>query len=112
MLLDKARKKTRFLTQAIYQLELDNIAVVTSRVEDYQASQCFDSIICRAFSSIRNFIHNSRHLCCNNGRWLAMKAAQYQDELADLECEYSVHDLTVPGLSAERKLISIENRRK
>lgn len=104
-LLDSNGKKTRFLLQAKSQFHLDNIDVVHSRAENYHTERCFDAIICRAVMSIREMIDKTRHLCCKNGQFLAMKAGYPVGELKDVKNPVTVHQLTVPGLQAKRHLV-------
>ena len=50
MLLDSRSKRTTFLNQVKIELKLNNVNIVTSRVENYNKDK-FDVIISRAFSS-------------------------------------------------------------
>lgn len=109
-LLDSNGKRTRFLTQVVAELELKNVAVVRTRIEDYQPSCQFNSIVSRAFASIADFLASSGRLCAANGRILAMKGAVPEDELAHLAPSYAlagVHTLRIPGLDAERCLVHL-----
>lgn len=95
-LLDSNSKKTRFLKQAKQQLELQNVEIVHSRVEDYQPEQGFDTVISRAFASICDMLRGSQHLACDNGRFLAMKGVPPTEELQQLPAGFSldtVHSL-------------------
>lgn len=107
-LLDSNGKKTRFLLQAVSELEISNVAVVQSRVENYQTATCFDAIIFRAVKSIPEMISKTQHLCCKSGQFLAMKALYPEEELQNLSNPFTVQALSVPGLDAERHVIIIE----
>jgi len=110
VLLDSNIKKIRFVTQVCMSLKLDRVEVVHARVDQYRRDQGFDLIISRAFASVLDFYHQSRHLLSRQGRLLAMKSAHCQAEIADLEkagLEYRVHALSVPGLYKGRRLIEI-----
>lgn len=111
VLLDSAGKKTIFLTQVVRTLNLSNVTVVNDRVEKYKPAFCFDSILSRAFSSLKQFIEYTSHLCCADGQFLAMKGELPQDEINALGSEYSpiVYDLQIEGLDAKRHLIVINN---
>ncbi len=61
-LLDSNGKKTRFLFQTITELNLKNTVVINDRVENYRSSESFDILISRAYSSIAQFITQTRHL--------------------------------------------------
>ncbi len=110
-LIDSVAKKTAFLLQAKMELGLDNVSVVTSRVEDYRPETGFDVITSRAFSDLREFVALTHHLLNPAGRWLAMKGLNPHGELALLQDSVKVsanHVLVVPGLDATRHLIVLE----
>lgn len=110
-LLDSNGKKIRFVTQAISTLQLTNVQVIQSRVENFTPEICFDTIVSRAFSSIAEFLKLTQHLCCKDGCWLAMKGEYPSAELAELSKEYlvNVYDLKIPGLDAKRHIVKITN---
>jgi 16S rRNA (guanine527-N7)-methyltransferase len=108
VLLDKTEKKTRFITQVAFAIGLKNLSVVTDRVENHQDTQGFSTIISRAVSSTAELIQNSRHLCSNGGRWLAMKSTNTAEEVATLPYPYQQVNLKIPGLDAVRTLICVE----
>jgi 16S rRNA (guanine527-N7)-methyltransferase len=130
-LIDSIAKKTAFLLQAKTELGLDNVYVVTSRVEDYrpplpnpppQAGEGekagpklingFDVITSRAFSDLKEFVTLTRHLLKPGGCWLAMKGLYPNEEIALLPAGVKVradHALAVPGLDATRHLIVLES---
>ena len=106
--LDSNGKKTRFLTQVKLELKLDNLQVIHSRVEEYQPELPFTGIVSRAFSSMENFTHWTRHLGDSETRWLAMKGVHPADELVALPTDFrldSEHALTVPGCQGQRHLL-------
>lgn len=111
VLLDSNGKKTRFLLQTVRDLQLDNVSVENIRVEDYHPGYRFDQIISRAFSSIRDMVELSEHLCTKNGEFLAMKGVYPEAEMADLPKGFKVsseHELTTTGLAGERNLICMK----
>lgn len=113
VLLDSNGKKTRFLTHVIQQLKLLNVEVVQSRVENYQPSDCFDSVISRAFSELNTFVKQTQHLACENGLFLAMKGQYPHEELNILNEAYqlmAVYPLTNTGLLAQRHLICVQRK--
>ncbi len=107
-LLDSNGKKARFLIQAKSELGIENVDIVHSRAECYHTEPCFDVIIFRAVKSIREMIDKTRHLCCKNGRFFAMKGGYPLAELKAITNPAIVHALTVPGLNAERHLVIAE----
>lgn len=110
-LIDSIAKKTAFLLQAKAELGLQNLHVVTGRVEDFRPETGFDVITSRAFSDLREFVTLTRHLLKPGGRWLAMKGLYPNEEIALLPPGVKVsadHALVVPGLEASRHLIVLE----
>ena len=109
-LLDSNGKRTRFLIQAVAELQLTNVSVVRSRVEDYQPAHRFDSIVSRAFATLADLAVGAGRLCAPEGRLLAMKGVFPDDELARLPpgyCVVGVYLLHVPHLEAERHLVHL-----
>lgn len=106
--LDSNGKKTRFQTQVKLELKLANLEVVHSRVENFQPAQPFAGIVSRAFSSLADFAHWTRHLGDTETCWLAMKGQYPHDELAALPADFRVeaeHVLQVPGCQGQRHLL-------
>lgn len=109
-LLDSNGKRTRFLIQAVAELQLPNVSVVRSRVEDYQPDTLFNSVVSRAFATLADMAANAGRLCAPDGRLLAMKGVFPDDELARLPPGYvvvGVYPLHVPHLEAERHLVHL-----
>lgn len=111
VLLDKNSKKTRFLTQACAELNLGNVSVVHSRSEDFQPSDCFDSILSRALGTIRMFVETTRHLLCEQGVEIAMKGKLPQEEIDDIPNDFvakSITRLNIKGTNVERHIICLQ----
>lgn len=114
VLLDSNSKKIRFLIQVIHELNLKNVDVVHSRLEDFHPNQCFDSILTRAFAAIKVMLEVTKHLICPDGVFLAMKGIYPEKELAEIPSEFTVvnvHELKIQGLNAKRHLICIKGNR-
>lgn len=112
-LVDTNGKKTRFLFQVVHDLDLQNVDIVHTRVENWRASLLFDAVICRAYSSLSGIVETCGHLLASEGKILAMKGLIPTDELREVEKHYiveHVHALTVPGLEGERNLIVLTRR--
>lgn len=108
VLLDSNAKKTRFLTQAVTELALDNASVAHCRVEDYHPSRLFDTVISRAFSSLDEFVRATARLCRPGGRLLAMKGPLAARETVAGEYRVlAIHPLAVPGLQASRCVVEV-----
>lgn len=110
VLLDSNSKKTRFVTQAINELQLANVVVERARAEDFRPSRPFDTIVSRAFTSLAEMLRMTQHLCAPDGVFLAMKGAYPADELRAMPGGFEVRRVervTVPGLHAERHVIEV-----
>lgn len=109
VLLDSNGKKTRFVRQAVLELGLDNVIVQHLRVEAYQPSEGFDTLIARAFSALPRIVEMTRHLRRPDSRLLAMKAGKLEQELAPLgpDVVSRVIPLRVPYTQGERCLIEV-----
>jgi 16S rRNA (guanine527-N7)-methyltransferase len=107
VLLDSNAKKTRFVQQAILELGLKNVQVATSRVENYQPQQRFDSVVCRAFASLNDILKLTTHLFNDDGMLLAMKGQQPDEELAAIHLPCQIIPIAVPQVEAERCLVCI-----
>lgn len=110
VLLDSNGKKTRFLLQVKFELQLENVEVVNSRVEQFKASEGFDMVIARAFSSASHIIDLTRHLVRSGGTFLLMKGVVNPLELEPLQSQgyaFDVLPLDVPHLDEQRHLIAI-----
>jgi len=111
ILLDSNNKKTRFVVQAVSELELPNVDVVQSRVEDFESEQLFDTIISRAYSAIGEMVEQTSHLLAIDGVFLAMKGVNPIAEIDILPSGYVVEEsrvIKVPGLEEERHLLEIK----
>ena len=112
-MLDTNGKKTRFIQQAIIELGLKNADVVQSRVEQWQPSNQYQTIISRAFSSIADFVNGCSALLAENGSLYAMKGQHPVQELAYLPKGYqleSTQALEVPYVEGERHLLRITRK--
>ncbi len=110
VLLDSNQKKTRFLQQTVYQLRLKNVRVVHQRVEEYKAEPLFDTVVSRAFSTLRAYLQLSKHLVKPGGQILAMKGVYPLTELQEINAPFKVvntHPLKVPKLDAERHVVDL-----
>ncbi len=112
-LLDAVEKKTHFMQHAKTKLGLTNVTVIHERVEKYKPEILFDTVVTRAFSSLKTMLESTQHLCAPNGIFLAMKGRLPEDELAEPTGFHvqSVQSLAVPGLNAQRHVVVINKQR-
>ncbi|SHO56228.1 16S rRNA (guanine(527)-N(7))-methyltransferase RsmG [Vibrio quintilis] len=114
-LLDSLGKRIRFIKQVIYELKIDNVEPVQSRVEAFHPQNKFDGVLSRAFASVLDMIDWCQHLPDQqNGVFLALKGQVPHDEINQLPEEYSVTDvksLVVPELEGERHLVILSRKK-
>jgi len=108
VLLDSNGKKTRFLTQAKIELGIENIEVIHSRIEHYQPDVRFEMITCRAFAALNTILDLTQHLVTSSTRVMAMKGKEEMPVLTEGYTQLAQHELQVPWLDEERRLIEIQ----
>lgn len=111
---DIVHKKTAFQSQVKAELKLDNLSVVTGRVEQLrpgiEVAGKFDAIVSRAFADLAEFVTLARHLVSERGSIWAMKGVRPDDEIARLPPDVHVAQivrLNVPSLDAQRHLVEV-----
>lgn len=111
---DIVQKKTAFQAQAKAELKLENLSVVTGRVENLRPGidvpGKFDAIVSRAFAELADFVTLARHLVSERGSIWAMKGVRPDAEIQRLPAGARVAQvirLTVPLLDAERHLVEV-----
>ncbi len=110
-LLDSNGKKIRFLLQIKALLQLDNVEILETRIEKFFPTQLFDTVVSRAFSSLKNFVQQTHRLCAPHGIMLAMKGELPEQELQEIKQEpfkiisQSIH---ISELAAQRHIIVIK----
>ena len=108
-------KKAAFQQQAKIELGLRNFTILNQRIEEkggrHASGQVFDAIISRAFSNLATFVRLAGPMLAPKGKLFAMKGVLPVDEMAEISAGWgvtSVRALEVPGLQAERHLLTIE----
>ena len=111
---DIVQKKTAFQAQAKAELKLDNLSVVTGRVENLrpgiEVPGKFDAIVSRAFAELADFVTLARHLVSEQGAIWAMKGVRPDAEIERLPLgahAAAIAQLRVPFLDAERHLVEV-----
>ncbi len=113
VLLDSSAKKVQFVRQVVTELDLQNVAVVCQRTQQYTPTTRFNTVVTRALASIKEILTMARALCTHGGRVLIMKGVFPTEELAEMPGGYEIVQvvpLRVPGLKARRHLVHIEPR--
>jgi 16S rRNA (guanine527-N7)-methyltransferase len=113
VLLDSLGKRVRFMKQVAYELKIDNIQPVQSRVEDFVPEVKIDGVLSRAFASLKDMLHWCEHLVDSDGVFFALKGQLPVKELDELPSGFVLQDtikLNVPGLDGERHIIKIKRQ--
>ncbi len=107
VLLDSSNKKTLFLKHVMLSLNIDNINVVTKRIEDFIFAPGFATIITRATAAIDTVVSKTKRLCATNGQILVMKGKYPTKELKEITQPTEIYRILVPYLDEERHLVRI-----
>lgn len=107
-LIDGTQKKIRFVAECITALDIRNARALAARAESF-VGRNFDIVILRAVGSLDEVLHNTGRLVAPHGRVLAMKGRLPEEELRAVPRPWraEVAKLLVPGLDAERHLVSL-----
>jgi len=100
-LIEPVGKKSAFQQQVQLELALTNVMIYKGRAESLR--QTHDVVICRAFSSLREFLTASEHLGGPDALWVAMKG-QASDEPPPPGMRRETVTISVPFLRAHRHL--------
>lgn len=114
-LVESNGKKARFLREAVRTLSLNDVRVVQSRIEAFDAPGPapfgnYAAITARALATLPLILELGGHLLRADGQLLAMKGVFPADEIAALPAGWALqasHRLHVPGLEAERHLLVV-----
>jgi 16S rRNA (guanine527-N7)-methyltransferase len=109
-LVDGTLKKIRFVQQAIADLGLPNAEALHVRIEDHKPVPLYDTAICRAVSSLPDFVRRAGGVVAPGGQLLAMKGKLPADEIKALPKGWRAAVVTpvkIPGVDAERHIIQV-----
>lgn len=113
VLLDSLGKRIRFQKQVQFELGIDNITSIESRVEAYQPELKFDGVLSRAFASIEDMLSWCHHLPSETGEFYALKGQLTPEEMALIPLEFEVKEiieLFVPTLDEQRHLVKLTKK--
>lgn len=108
-LIDGTQKKIRFVNEGIEALDIRNATALAERAENLPKDKLFDVVLARAVGSLGDLVHNAGKLVSPQGRLLAMKGRPPEDEVSTLPRGWraEISKLQVPGLDAERHMVSL-----
>ena len=113
-LVESRKNKAQFLLYAASKLELKNIEVAPQRVEQYEPTKKFDTLIARAFATLAELVEKAGHLCASDGRILALKGRDPSTEVTAMTQDdfvvAAIHPVKVPGLKARRHIVILKHR--
>jgi 16S rRNA (guanine527-N7)-methyltransferase len=111
-LIDGTQKKIRFVSEAIASLDIRNARALAARAESYGGERNFDVVVARAVASLADLVLEAGKLLAPRGRLLAMKGKLPEQEIAALPRGWraEVSRLTVPGVDAERHLVTLSRK--
>lgn len=112
-LIDGTQKKIRFVAESIEALGIRNAQAIAARGESFLGEKNFDVVVARAVGNLADLLHNAGPLLAPGGRLLAMKGKSPEDEVAALPRGWraEITKLVVPGLDAERHLVSLKRQK-
>lgn len=110
VLLDANGKKTDFVNHVIARLSLSNATAVQRRAQSFRPENGFDTIVCRAFGSLKAFAELARPMLLAGGRLVAMKGCRPDAEIEELDVlgEIEVVELSVSGIDVQRHAVIFE----
>jgi len=110
-LLDSNGKKTRFINQVVIDLQIPNVDVVQSRVEEYLVPDGFVVITSRAFAALQQFVSLTAHLLAPRGEWLAWKGENVGAELdtlgPEVKCLATI-PVSLPETATQRFVVRLK----
>ena len=111
-LIDGTQKKIRFVAESIAALDIRNATAIAARSESYGGERNFDVVVARAVGSLADLVRDASGLLGPRGRLLAMKGKLADEELRAVPRGWRTEAiaLRVPGLDAERHLVTLSRR--
>jgi 16S rRNA (guanine527-N7)-methyltransferase len=109
-LIDSNGKKIRFVSHAARMLGLSNVEPLQARAEELSPDPPFDTVMARACAPLPELLNKVARLVGPRTRVLAMQGKRPQRELEKLPSGWrviAVRSLCVPGLAAERCLVTL-----
>ena len=81
-LIESIGKKCKFLEQAVKELELKNIVVLNTRVENIKDRK-YDIITARGVSTVKELLKNTKNISHSNTKWIMYKGEKLDEELKE-----------------------------
>lgn len=122
--IDSVRKKTDFVELVKNSLNINNLTVIHTRIEDFAFKldfrEQFDIVTSRAVAPLNIILEYSAPMLKNGGKILAYKGNNYKDELIHaenalkiLDCNLKeVYEYKISEINANRAILSINKNSK
>lgn len=94
-LIESSKKKCAFLNEVKKELNLENIEVINSRVEDLKEREKYDIVLARALKPMNILLELISFLAKVNGQIIAYKGPNYNEELSKAENAIKKLDLKI-----------------
>jgi 16S rRNA (guanine527-N7)-methyltransferase len=107
-LIESSEKKCAFLRHIVRQLQLKDIIVVHSRLENYAQTNVFDAVLSRALYSLKELADKTARLLTEHGAIIVSKGPKVQEELAALvDYSFQVNICSLPLTNIQRRLVTV-----
>lgn len=100
VLLDALQRRTTFLEQAVIELRLQQVQVVTARCEQWHSVLPLAAVVARAVAPLPRLLAFTGHLLSSSTPLLAVKGPGWREELATLGDQWQVLD-AIPYLPTD-----------
>lgn len=102
-LIESIGKKCRFLEQAVKELELSNIKVRNTRVENIKDEK-YDIITARGVSTVKELLNNTKNISHSNTKWIMYKGEKLESELKEASPILNKRGLNVTQIRIEEPI--------
>lgn len=93
-LIEPLERRTRWLSEQVDDLELDNVVVFTGRAEDFPQKHTFDVVTARAVKALKTLIPMIAPLVDHGGSIKLLKGARIEDEIEAAAAQISKYKLS------------------
>ena len=105
-LVDANGKKVRFMRQACIELNLTNVEIVQTRIENFTASSDYKTVVSRAFAPLDSALEQLSKVCSDDGKITIMLGTAPQTvPKSEHFQEITIHKIDVPGLHSNRHIL-------
>ena len=120
-LIDATKKKCEFLTMVKEKLNLDNINIINTRIEEYSTKtrEKYDVIVSRAVAPLKHLLEYSIPLLKRKGLFIGLKG-NLEEEIINIDNYYkklylkeiTITKFSLPHNAGNRSIIKIEKEKE